>query len=83
MATDLLDRVGAALAKSRVRRTGLVVGVGAGRETGFWHRGMLPDGPGSIFEIGSITKTFTTWIEIPDRARVATGHTRRGRPTPH
>jgi CubicO group peptidase (beta-lactamase class C family) len=69
MATsDLAERVGAALTKVRQRRTGLVVGVGARGYTGFWHRGLLPDGPTTIFEIGSITKTFTALL-LADMAR--------------
>jgi D-alanyl-D-alanine-carboxypeptidase/D-alanyl-D-alanine-endopeptidase len=68
MAAELADRIGAVLANTRARRVGLVVGVSAGRETGFWHRGRLPDGPHSIFQIGSITKTFTTTL-LADMAR--------------
>ncbi|MGH2715821.1 MAG: serine hydrolase domain-containing protein [Thermoleophilaceae bacterium] len=59
---DLAERIGALLAKSSERRVGLVIGAQARGETGFWHRGSLPDGPGTIFEIGSITKTFTATL---------------------
>src|SRR5688500_18273317 len=67
-ASDLAERVGATLAKTPARRTGLVVGVEAHGERGVWHRGRLPDGAETIFEIGSITKTFTTTL-LADMAR--------------
>jgi serine-type D-Ala-D-Ala carboxypeptidase/endopeptidase len=66
--SDLAARIGAVLAKSSERRVGLVIGVQARCETGFWHRGSLADGPGTIFEIGSITKTFTATL-LADMAR--------------
>jgi CubicO group peptidase (beta-lactamase class C family) len=50
------------LAETRVRRSGLVVGVSLRGGTGLWHRGDLPDGAGSVFEIGSVTKTFTALL---------------------
>jgi D-alanyl-D-alanine-carboxypeptidase/D-alanyl-D-alanine-endopeptidase len=56
------------LAKSPERRVGLVIGIRSRGETAFWHRGRLPDGPGSIFEIGSITKTITATL-LADMAR--------------
>jgi CubicO group peptidase (beta-lactamase class C family) len=65
---DLTGRIGAVLARSCERRVGLVIGVQAGGETGFWHRGRLADGPRTIFEIGSITKTFTATL-LADMAR--------------
>jgi D-alanyl-D-alanine-carboxypeptidase/D-alanyl-D-alanine-endopeptidase len=56
------ERIEAVLCRSAARRAGLVVGVRSGGECGFWHRGRLPDGAGSIFEIGSITKPFTATV---------------------
>jgi serine-type D-Ala-D-Ala carboxypeptidase/endopeptidase len=65
---ELVERVGAVLAKRAGRHAGIVIGVHSHGETGFWHRGRLPDGPRTIFEIGSITKTFTTLL-LADMAR--------------
>ena len=39
-----------------------MVGVRAGSEVGLWSRGELPEGPRSVFEIGSISKTFTATL---------------------
>jgi D-alanyl-D-alanine-carboxypeptidase/D-alanyl-D-alanine-endopeptidase len=66
--TELDEEIPALLARHAGRHVGLVVGVRSGPETGFWHRGALPDGPGTIFEIGSITKTFTATL-LADMAR--------------
>jgi serine-type D-Ala-D-Ala carboxypeptidase/endopeptidase len=64
----LRERIEPLLARSAVRCTGLVIGARAGEQSALWHRGLLPDGPRSIFEIGSITKTFTGTL-LADMAR--------------
>jgi D-alanyl-D-alanine-carboxypeptidase/D-alanyl-D-alanine-endopeptidase len=57
------DRVTRVLERTRISRTGLAVGVWTGGdEIGLWHRGELPAGSGSRFEIGSITKVFTATL---------------------
>jgi CubicO group peptidase (beta-lactamase class C family) len=53
------ERVAAILGRSAARHPGLVVGVHADGETGVWSRGVGPD---TVFEIGSITKTFTATV---------------------
>jgi D-alanyl-D-alanine-carboxypeptidase/D-alanyl-D-alanine-endopeptidase len=62
------ERISAVLAQSAERHVGVVIGIRRRGATGFWHRGSLPDGPGTIFEIGSITKTFTATL-LADMAR--------------
>jgi CubicO group peptidase (beta-lactamase class C family) len=53
------ERVSEILGRSAARHPGLVVGVHAHGETGVWSRGVEPD---AVFEIGSITKTFTATL---------------------
>jgi D-alanyl-D-alanine-carboxypeptidase/D-alanyl-D-alanine-endopeptidase len=60
---SLRDPVSRALERTRIARTGLVIGVWSGDDrVDLWHRGELPAGPASSFEIGSITKVFTATL---------------------
>lgn len=63
-----LETLGRLVRQSRIRRTGLVVGARIGMETELWHRGGLPAGEASVFEIGSVTKTVTALL-LADLAR--------------
>jgi serine-type D-Ala-D-Ala carboxypeptidase/endopeptidase len=67
-AGDAAARVAAVLADSTARHAGLVIAIQSRGEAGYWWRGRLPDGPATILEIGSVTKTFTTTL-LADMAR--------------
>ncbi len=62
------QRLRSVLTGVRARSGGLVVGAWDGDERYTWHTHPLPDGADSIFEIGSITKTFTATL-LADMAR--------------
>ena len=58
-----LEAVERLLGTTRLRHAGMVVGVRAADGTRTWHRGdLLPAGAESVFEIGSVTKTFTALL---------------------
>jgi len=57
-----MNRFDHRLREETARHTGLVVAVRSPQVEGIWHRGHVPDGPRSIFEIGSITKVFTSLL---------------------
>lgn len=63
---EMQRRVEAVLERSAARHAGLVVAVRSGGETGIWTRG--GPAPDAVFEIGSITKTFTGLL-LADIAR--------------
>lgn len=50
------------LAGARLRGRPTVVGVRRAGETRLWAHGDLPDGPSSLFEIGSVTKVVTSLL---------------------
>jgi serine-type D-Ala-D-Ala carboxypeptidase/endopeptidase len=56
---SLQRSVSAVLERSAARHAGLAVGVSAAGESGIWSRGVAP---GAVFEIGSISKTFTATL---------------------